>query len=235
MLTMFLQFYFSKGLSKEIFSILSSLLSAPLTIGLAKISLEIYRKNTFTPRLLLIGFEPKKLIVTIATYLIFILSFIIGLILLVIPGILVSLYFSQIKYIIAEDKLSNPIDILKKSYTLMRGNKKSFIFLSLRIFALSLLCVLTLGLGLLWFFPYVEVTMAGFYDEISGRRPSKKLKEIEQRQAAAEAASSNDQNTAHPDPDRPPFKTPTFEIDVNLILFVVIILVVIGYFLLIPK
>jgi len=48
----------------------------------------------------------------------------------------------------------------------MDGYKWKYFRLLLRIFGLSLLCILTLGIGFLWLLPYAQVSTAKFYDDI---------------------------------------------------------------------
>jgi uncharacterized membrane protein len=71
-------------------------------------------------------------------------------------------------YILADDPLLKPQEVLQKSKAMMDGYKLELFYLWLRFFLLALLCILTLGIGFLWLIPYVHVTMAKFYDDIKG-------------------------------------------------------------------
>jgi uncharacterized membrane protein len=57
------------------------------------------------------------------------------------------------------------IDLSKK---MMNGYKMKYFTLSLRYVLLSLLCLLTLGIGFLWLIPYINIVNARFYDDIKG-------------------------------------------------------------------
>jgi uncharacterized membrane protein len=72
-------------------------------------------------------------------------------------------------YILADDSSIGANEALDKSKEMMRGYKWKFFCLGLRFFGLGLLCLLTLGIGFLWLFPFMQVTMAKFYDDINGR------------------------------------------------------------------
>ena len=53
---------------------------------------------------------------------------------------------------------------------MMDGYKWKYFCLGLRIFGLALLCILTLGIGFLWLFPYAHVSIAKFYDDIKEKQ-----------------------------------------------------------------
>lgn len=88
--------------------------------------------------------------------------------LLIIPGIIKSISYSQIFYILAEDKNIDLREALKKSRNMMEGYKAKYFRLQLRFFGWALLCVLTLGIGFIWLAPWMQVTLAKFYDDVKG-------------------------------------------------------------------
>jgi uncharacterized membrane protein len=69
-------------------------------------------------------------------------------------------------YIIAEDNSVGAMEAIDRSKKMMDGYKWKYFRLLLRFFGLSLLCILTLGIGFLWLIPYFHVTNAKFYDDI---------------------------------------------------------------------
>ena len=89
--------------------------------------------------------------------------------LLIIPGIIAALAYSQTFYILAEDESIGAMDALKKSKEMMNGYKWKYFCLSLRFLGWVLLCILTLGIGFLWLAPYVEVSYAHFYEELKNQ------------------------------------------------------------------
>ena len=92
--------------------------------------------------------------------------FLIGLILLLLPGIIVFLTFSQIFYIMAEDPQIGMIDAFKKSASLMKNKKFQFFGLGIRYFGLFILGIFTLGIWWLWLTPQMYVSLAIFYKEL---------------------------------------------------------------------
>jgi uncharacterized membrane protein len=69
-------------------------------------------------------------------------------------------------YIIADNESIKAEDALRKSKSMMEGYKLKLFNLCFRFFLLALLCILTLGIGFLWLIPFINITMAKFYDDI---------------------------------------------------------------------
>jgi uncharacterized membrane protein len=86
--------------------------------------------------------------------------------LLIVPGIIAIFAYSQTFYILADHKDMDPIDAIHKSKEMMRGHKWELFYLSCRFIGWAILSILTCGIGFLWLAPYVNVTMAKFYDDI---------------------------------------------------------------------
>jgi uncharacterized membrane protein len=80
-------------------------------------------------------------------------------------------------YILADNPTLGAVEVLDRSKAMMDGHKAKLFRLYLRFFLLSLLCLLTLGIGYLWLIPYIHVTMAGFYEDI---RPQEEVSDMTQ-------------------------------------------------------
>ena len=100
----------------------------------------------------------------------------VGFLLLIIPGIIVALMFSQVFFIMGEDNEISAYDALVKSMNMMKGYKWKFFRIALRIIGLAILCIFTLGIGFIWLLPYQNVVYAKFYDDIKNN-PSFKNQE----------------------------------------------------------
>ena len=90
----------------------------------------------------------------------------IGFLLFFIPGVIATLMFSQVLYIIAEDNKIDPYNALVKSKKMMDGNKWKLFKIILRILLLAIVCILTLGIGFIWLAPYQNAVYAKFYNVI---------------------------------------------------------------------
>ena len=89
--------------------------------------------------------------------------------LLIVPGIIKSIEYSIIPYILADDAEISSKDAFKKAKEMMKGNKWRAFKLGLSFIGWELLCVLTLGLGVLFLMPYVEAANAEFYVELKNK------------------------------------------------------------------
>ena len=155
---------------------LTSLIFAPpLTIGMTIFSLNISRDNKPEIDDLFIPFKTSWLN-SILAYLMMGVLVAVGFILLIIPGIIAALMFSQVFFIMGEDKEIGAYDALVKSMNMMKGYKWKFFRIALRIMGLAILCIFTLGIGFIWLLPYQNVVYAKFYDDIKNN-PSFKNQE----------------------------------------------------------
>jgi uncharacterized membrane protein len=91
-------------------------------------------------------------------------SILLGYVLLVIPGIIVSFMLAFVPFIAAEENNINPIDAMKKSADMMDGYKMKLFWCYVKLIPLGILCALPFGLGLFWFVPYMSFIIAKFYD-----------------------------------------------------------------------
>ena len=145
---------------------LTSLIFAPpLAIGMTIFSLNISRDNTPEIDNLFIPFKTSW-VNSILAYLMMGILVVVGFILLIIPGIIASLMFSQVFFIMGEDKEIGAYDTLVKSMHMIKGYKWKFFRILLRLMGLAILCLFTLGIGFIWLLPYQNVVFAKFYDDI---------------------------------------------------------------------
>ena len=145
---------------------LTSLIFAPpLAIGMTIFSLNIYRDNNPEIDNLFIPFKTNW-VNSILAYFMMGALVAVGFILLIIPGIIAALMFSQVFFIMGEDKEIQAYDALVDSLNMMKGYKWKLFKIWLRLFGLSILCIFTLGIGFIWLSPYQNVVFATFYDDI---------------------------------------------------------------------
>ena len=91
-------------------------------------------------------------------------SILLGHVLLVIPGIIVSFMLALVPFIVVEENNINPMDAMKKSADMMDGYKMKLFWCYVKLIPLAILCALPCGLGLFWFGPYMSFVLAKFYD-----------------------------------------------------------------------
>jgi uncharacterized membrane protein len=90
-----------------------------------------------------------------------------GFILLIIPGIIFSLQYSQAIYIMAEDKDLDIFDALRKSREMMVGYKMDLFIFYFSFIPNILLVFITLGIYGLYFIPYFYTAMVNYYLHLS--------------------------------------------------------------------
>ena len=139
-------------------------IQGPISIGLATYSLAIANQKDYSYNQIFTGF--KYFFKALFLFLLFNISFLIGFIFLIIPGIIIALMFSQIFYIMAEDPQTGVIDVFKKSASLMKNKKLQLFGLVMRYVGLFILGVFTLGIWWLWLIPQAYVSFAIFYKEL---------------------------------------------------------------------
>ena len=145
-------------------NIISILITGPMVVGLIIFSLAISRKQD--PQLSQIFDGFKKFGVALGAYLLQTIFIFLWLLLLIIPGIIAALSYALTFYIIAENDSIGPLEAIRKSKEIMRGNKWKLFCLGCRFIGWYLLCVLTLGIGFLWLTPYMMISYAKFYDDL---------------------------------------------------------------------
>lgn len=159
-----LGFHGGIGLIPAAGGIFTLIISGPMAIGMAIFTLSIARKQGASLGQLFLGFQNFG--VALTAYLLMLLFVMLWMLLLIIPGIIMALAYSQTFFILAEDNNITAMNALQKSQKMMVGYKWKYFCLGLRFIGWGLLCILTLGIGLLWLLPYMQVTFAKFYDDI---------------------------------------------------------------------
>ncbi|MGN0145165.1 MAG: DUF975 family protein [Clostridium sp.] len=90
----------------------------------------------------------------------------VGMILLIIPGIIFSLMYSQAVYICIDNPEIGVIEALKTSRLAMKGYKGKLFVLNLSFIGWALLSILTLGILFLYVTPYMQLTLVNFYSDL---------------------------------------------------------------------
>lgn len=90
--------------------------------------------------------------------------------LLIIPGIIKAFAYSQAMYIIAEEPNIGTREALRRSEEMMVGHKAEYFVLQLSFIGWGILSTFTFGILTLWLVPYMNATMANYYQELKGRR-----------------------------------------------------------------
>ncbi|UPM55879.1 DUF975 family protein [Gottfriedia acidiceleris] len=95
-------------------------------------------------------------------------------VLLIIPGIIKSIAYSQVGYILKDYPEMNAIDAITLSRRMMDGYKWKFFLLGLSFIGWVLLVIITFGLALFYVAPYFYTSQAQFYAEVKEAYEEKK-------------------------------------------------------------
>ena len=86
--------------------------------------------------------------------------------LLVIPGIIKMFSYAMTPYILEENPELSANDAIDRSRAMMKGHKFDLFWLWLSFIGWGILCIFTLGIGLLWLAPYMQTAEASFYEDV---------------------------------------------------------------------
>ena len=137
--------------------------SGYIQLGLAVYCIGLYKGDEVNYVTIFSRFKGLKPIVFI---LILSVVIMLGFILLIIPGIILSLMYSQVFYILADDPDIGAIEAFNKSEKMMRGHKWQLFMLNLEAALYIFAGIFTLFIWWAWLIPRYSVAMAGFYEEL---------------------------------------------------------------------
>jgi uncharacterized membrane protein len=86
--------------------------------------------------------------------------------LLVVPGIVKTFSYSMSFFLLRDNPGMGAAEAISASRKMMKGHKGRLFALCLSFIGWFLLSILTLGIGLLWLFPYIYLSMANFYEDL---------------------------------------------------------------------
>jgi len=152
---------------KQTGQLISLIISGPFMLGLAMFSLSLARNKEAKLEQIFEGF--KRFAKALVAYLLVLVYIVLWALLLIVPGIIAAISYSQTFFILSDDESISAGDAMKKSKKMMYGYKWKYFYLGCRFIGWFLLSILTLGIGLLWLIPYIHVTMAKFYDDLKGK------------------------------------------------------------------
>jgi len=150
----------SKGADNDVFSNFFKLV-------FSKHYLHIVLVNFSTGILIVLMLIPAIVVLTLVGIL---LQSGVATVILVIAGIVyvfwIAFMYSQIPFIMVNNPELDIIDTMRRSRTLMNGNKWRYFVMGLSFLGWIILGIFTLCIGYLWLMPYIYTTESAFYCEI---------------------------------------------------------------------
>jgi uncharacterized membrane protein len=142
--------------------LVSIVISAAMGVGVCRFSLN-YADEGKEPELADIFSGFQVVLKAIGLYLLLAIIIIVGMVLLIVPGIIFIYMFSQAFFILADDNSKPIIECLKESAAMMKGHKFEYFVLTLSFLGWIILGSIPFFIGLLWVIPYMNVTVASYY------------------------------------------------------------------------
>lgn len=140
----------------------------PVAYGFTIVMLGVCRGKDIDFGVLLEGFQDYGRI--FVTMLLQAVYTILWSLLLVIPGIIKSYSYAMTSFILKDEPEMKNNAAIEKSMAMMEGNKMKLFMLDLSFIGWAILCIFTLGIGLLFLQPYVAISRAAFYEDLKAQQ-----------------------------------------------------------------
>lgn len=142
-----------------------SLLALPLSWGLTVSLLRNHREESVDLENLFDGFRGGRYTrVFCALFLVNLFTFLWTL-LLIIPGIIKAFSYALTPYILLDEPELTARQAITRSCEIMQGRRWKLFCLSLSFIGWGILSLLTFGIGFLWLAPYMNASIAAFYED----------------------------------------------------------------------
>ena len=143
-------------------SVLAAMALVPMAYALNIAFLRLYRKDPQELGYLFQEFNSRVYLTSLLTAAYTLLWFM----LLIIPGIIKGYSYSMTYYVLEDNPDLSGDKAIEESMRLMDGHKWELFRLHLSFIGWALLCILTLGIGILWLIPYMNTAQAAFYENL---------------------------------------------------------------------
>lgn len=146
-------------------SVLLTLLALPLSWGLTVSLLRNHREESVDLENLFDGFRGGRYTrVFCALFLVNLFTFLWTL-LLIIPGIMKAFSYALTPYILLDEPELTAKQAISRSCEIMQGRRWKLFCLYFSFIGWGILCLLTFGIGFLWLAPYINASIAAFYED----------------------------------------------------------------------
>lgn len=148
-------------------STIASIIALPLTWGFYIVFLDLCRGKKITIARIFDGYKKNEFARIFTTFFIYYVGLIIGLILFIIPGIILSLCWCMVPFVLKDHPELKNMAALKESARIMKGHKMRLFLLILSFIGWLIIGIITLGIGFIWIDPYMMTALAKFYEDIT--------------------------------------------------------------------
>ena len=137
--------------------------TAYIQVGVALYSLEVYKGKKVGLETIFSRFNGFKPIIFMLIYTLIVF---LGLILLVVPGIVLGLMYSQVFFLLADDPDIGVTEAFNMSSKMMKNNMLQLFMLNLEALLYFIAGVFTLFIWWIWLLPRYSIANAGFFEEL---------------------------------------------------------------------
>lgn len=155
---------FITGMLNKIIPFLGLIISMPLNYGFTILFLRRARKEHVRVENIFDGFSATYYGTIILACIFLAVRVILWSLLLIIPGIIAMLRYSQTFYVIADNPSLGAWEAIEESKRIMKGNLWRYFMLTASFIGWDILAILSLFVGFLWLMPYKLTTYAHFYE-----------------------------------------------------------------------
>lgn len=135
-----------------------------LNFGLVILFYKIGKNEEVTNTTILDGFKNRLQYLNVIVLYIFISLFVsLWTLLLIVPGIIAAIRYSQAPFIMLENPGMTALEAIRQSKAMTKGHKWEIFMLSLSFLGWSILSVFTFGILYFWLIPYIGETNAQLY------------------------------------------------------------------------
>ncbi|WIV19897.1 DUF975 family protein [Paenibacillus polygoni] len=151
----------------SLFSFVYEIVLMPFYVGVTWFYINLIRKEKAQIRNIFKIYQDGRLTLKLIwTYIVMIFFILLWTLLLIVPGIIKSISYSQTLYVLRDHPEYSATQAITESRRLMNGYKWKYVLFLLSFIGWFLLTAITFGLA--WFFvgPYFSAAQAVFYDEL---------------------------------------------------------------------
>lgn len=148
-------------------SVIWIFLCVPLSWGFTVMFLDLVRGSEASVGKMFDGYKQWGRV--FFTYILMYIYIILWSMLLIIPGIIKEFSYAMTPYILKDNPELSYNAAIEESMRMMKGNKARLFWLYLSFIGWFILSILTFGIGLILLLPYVETSVAHFYEDLKAK------------------------------------------------------------------
>ena len=151
-------------------SIIWTILCMPLMWGFVVFFLNLIRGKEISWESIFDGYKNDEWKRVGGTYLLMYVYVVLWTLLLIIPGIIKGLSYSMTPFIMKDDPAISGNAAIEQSMRMMDGHKMELFWLYLSFIGWIILSIFTFGIGLVLLEPYMNTSVAHFYEDLKSQQ-----------------------------------------------------------------